>query len=224
MMPLRRWMPSAAAGAALAGGLLVIARPCAAHVPELRGRLIDLVGQSEQIVIGTVEQVRAVDARTNETRVRVEQWLVGETKDTRLTFRSRPRFAAGQRFVFFLQGQGADLECVQPSGTVFAAAPPDDAAYRDAVGAIRRAASASESERPALLRAALIPALSADAPALRYQALLELGALAHHGLSAADRRALERLIADPTSDAALRPIVITILQRDAASPLESAAR
>lgn len=193
--------------------VMLSAQAAVAHVPQLRGRLIDLVSRSDLIVIATVEETKRIDARLNATTVRVEAPLVGETKGARLTFRSQPRFAPGRRFVFFLHRAGTEIECMQASGTVFPARPEDDASYRDTVTAIRQALRTGEAGREAALRAALIPALSATAPPLRYYAVLDLASVAHHGLTESERRSLERLVADSSTDPAIRPVIATLLQR-----------
>jgi hypothetical protein len=194
---------------------LLVPRAAAAHVPQLRGRIIDLVSQSDLVVVGTVESVRALEARQYDTSVRVEGQIIGAAAEPTLTFHARLRFAPGQRFVFFVRRAGADLECVQPSGTVFPARPEDDAAYHAAISGIERALAVAVDQRPAALRAVIIPALSATAPPLRYHAILELDALAHHGLTEPERQSLERLSADPTTDPAIRPLVTSLLHTSA---------
>jgi len=64
----------------------------------------------------------------------------------------------------------------------------------------------------------IIPALSATAPPLRYHAILELDALAHHGLSEPERQSLERLSTDPTTDPAIRPLVTSLLRASVEAP------
>jgi hypothetical protein len=193
--------------------LALAAQPAAAHVPELRGRLIDLVSRSELIVIGTVEAVRTVDTRHFDTTMRVDRVPLGETNDKTVAFRGGPRLAPGKRYLVLLRRSGAALECIQPSGTVLPARPEDDDAYRKTIAAIERALRTPESERAAALRTALIPVLSSSVPPLRYYAVLDLSARAHSGLSASDRRSLERLLADPATDPALRPIVTGLLNQ-----------
>jgi len=195
----------------LVAGLLLAAQPSAAHVPQLRGRLIDLVAQSDVVLIGTVTEVRPTASRWHDTTMRVEQRLIGDAPDAVVTFRARPRVAPGQRFVFFLRRAGSNLECVQLSGTVFPAPAGDDAVYRATITAIGQALRLPAADRAAAMGAALIPALSAAAPPLRYHAVLELGALAHHGLSESQRRALERLAADPTTDPDIRPVLTSLI-------------
>ena len=136
---------------------------------------------------------------------------IGEPPSGPVTFRAHPRFVPGRRYVFFLRGIGESVECLQESGTVFPADPAADAAYGETIGAIRRALGAEAADRLALLRAALIPALSAPTAALRYYAVLDLTALSHHDLSESERRSLERLIADGGTDPAIRPVVATLL-------------
>ena len=192
--------------------LVSLAQPAAAHIPPLRGRLIELVSQSDLIVAGTVEDVAPLAGRDSDTTVRVEARLLGESANPGLTFRAHSRFAPGQRFVFFLRHRDGGIECVQLSGTVFPARPEDDAAYREVVTGIARALRLGEGEREAALAAALIPALTAASPPLRYHAVLELAALAHHGLTTAEQHALAHLMADPAADPAIRPIVTEILR------------
>jgi hypothetical protein len=203
------------------GLLLCWLEPARAHVPQLRGRLVDLVSQSDLIVVGTVDGTRAIEPRRHDTTVRVEGRFGGEPTPPILAFRSARRFAPGKRFVFFLRRDGTGLVCMQPSGTVFASRPDDDAAYRQTISAIQRALRAGVGQRTAALRAAIIPALSATSPALRHHAVLELGALAHHPLTDSERRALERIAADPATDAAIRLIVTSLL--GAAAPAQPAA-
>ena len=181
----------------------------------MRGRLIDLVSQSDLIVVGTVESVRPIDGRVHDTTVRPHDSFVGTAGADPIIFRAKRRFAPGERFVFFLRRDGGGWECVQPAGTVFPSRPVDDAAYRATVVAIQRALSVDAAERPAALRAAIIPAVSATAPPLRYHAVLELGALAHHGLTDTERQSLQRLVVDPATDAAIRPILASLLSGEA---------
>lgn len=200
--------------ATLLPALLLVALDTArAHIPQLRGRLLDLVAQSDVVAVGTVETASALDPRTNSTTVRIETALVGEAPGPTLTFRGAARFPVGSRFVFFLRRDGSGFECVQPSGTLFPARPQDDAAYRVTVTGIKLAQREPADKQPAALRTALIPALSAAVPTLRYHAVLELAALAHHGLSDTDRQALARIAADPSTDATIRPIIKTLLDR-----------
>lgn len=191
------------------------ATDAAAHVPELRGRLVDLVGRSDAIAVGTVLSSVPIDKRLNTTTVRLDAVFSGALESgATVSFASRPRFAAGRRFVFFL-GRGAALECLQESGTVFPAEPAADAAYRQTVQSIGAALRGAAAERDAALRAALIPALSAPAPALRYYAVLDFAALTHHGLTDAERRQLQRLVDDPSTDPAIRPVLAGLLHRSA---------
>jgi hypothetical protein len=193
--------------------LLGAVEPAPAHVPQLRGRLVDLAAQSDLVIIGTVEQVGALDSRTKSTTVRIDATLAGEAPAATVTFRSGPRFATGRRFVFFLRRDGSGYECIHPAGTVFPSAVSDDDGYRAAVTAIRLALRGRPETQPAALRAALVPALSAAQPALRYHAVLELAALAHHGLSPSERQSLQRIAADPATDPAIRSIVRGILDQ-----------
>jgi hypothetical protein len=186
----------------------------AAHVPELRGRLVDLVGRSDAIAVGTVTSSVPVDKRLNTTTVRLDAVFSGALESgATLSFASRPRFAAGRRFVFFLGRNGTALECLQESGTVFPTDSADDAAYRQTVLAIAAALRGAAGERDAALRAALIPALSAPASALRYYAVLDFAALTHHGLSGEERQQLQRLVDDPATDPAIRPVIAGLLHR-----------
>jgi hypothetical protein len=80
------------------------------------------------------------------------------------------------------------------------------------VTGIKRAQREPADKQPAALRTTLMPALSAAVPQLRYHAVLELAALAHHGLSEADRQSLARIAADPNTDATIRPIIKSMLE------------
>lgn len=185
----------------------LLAPAAAAHVPSLHGRLIELVYQSDLVVVGTVERVNSADKHLRDTTVRVEGTFIGTAPEGPLTFRGPTRFPAGRRFVFFLRRNGDGYQCLQPSGTLFPARPDDDAVYRDTVTAIQRALLTGANERAAALQAALLPALSSQAPQLRYYAVLEVAALAHHGISEPERRVLERLAADPNADPAVRELL-----------------
>jgi len=191
--------------------LLLLAAPAAAHLPQLRGRLIDLATQSDAIVLATVERSVSAAPQRNETTVRVERWLAGAATDEHVTFTAGPRFAAGQRYVFFLRRDPAGFTCLQPSGTVFASRPQDDRAYSEAIASIRAAGFADGELRAVLLRHAMIAALAAPAPALRFHAVLELAALAQHGVSDSERRAIERLLGDPATDPTIRPALTSLL-------------
>jgi len=201
--------------------LVCLATPAAAHVPQLRGRLIDLATQSDVIVFATVEQ----SSRTREgnaTTIRVDRWLAGAASDQTVVFIGGPRVAPGERYVFFLRREPGRLTCLQPTGTVFASRPQDDRAYTDAIAAIRAAVASSEDVRAVALRTAMIGALTAPAPVLRFHAVLELAALAHDGFPERERRALERIAADPSTDPAIRP-ALTSLLATAETPLERRA-
>jgi hypothetical protein len=197
--------------AALLVLVLCLAAPAGAHLPELRGRVIDLATRSDVIVIATVEQSKSIGSAPPKTAVRVERWLAGAATEPTLAFSGGPRVAPGERYVFFLGRDGANLACLQPSGTVFAAHGADDRAYSDAIAAIRAARGSDETVRAVALRHAMIAALSAPAPALRFHAVLELAGLAHDGFPERERRALERILDDPTTDPSLRPVLVSIL-------------
>jgi len=186
-----------------------------AHVPMLRGRLIDLVTRSNLIVVGVVQQVRDVTPVVVDTTIHVDHVLVGNGAAPALTFRGPTRFAPAARYVFFLHRDGTTIEGLQASGTTFPAAPADDATYGRTIDGIRHALDALAAQRVTQLRAALIPALSAGAAPLRYHAALELEALVHEGhpLTDTERAALDRVRQAPTTDPALQPILTDLLQR-----------
>ena len=194
--------------AATVAGAQPVADNLAKRKPEA---VIDLATRSDVIVIATVEQSKSLGSAPPNTRVRVERWLAGAATEPTLAFSGGPRVAPGARYVFFLGRDGATLACLQPNGTVFPVHAGDDRAYADAIAAIRAARGADETVRAIALRNAMIAALSAPAPALRFHAVLELAALAHDGFPERERRALERILADPTTDPSLRPVLATIL-------------
>lgn len=200
--------------AALVVALVASAVPVAAHVPVLRGKLVELVQRSTVIVIGTVEQVQPVDTRLTDTVVRLEQGVIGDPPRSALTFRGPTRFAPGGRYVFFLRRTDAGFAGVQEAGTIFPATSADDGLYRRTIEALQHALQLDAALRVAAVRAALIPALSAAAPPLRYHAALELSALAEdgHGPTDAERQTLGLLLADPATDPALRPLLSALAQ------------
>ena len=198
---------------ALAGLLvLLLARPGAAHVPILHGRLIDLIRRSDVIVLGTAEQVKPAGARFIDTDLSVEDTFTNAPPEQTLTFRGPSGIAPGERYVVFLQRTASGFESIQPSGTLFPSRPADDAGYRDAVTSISQALRGDAAQQVAVVRAALIAALSASAPPLRYHAALELAALAHdgYGPTEAEQQRLTTLLASPTVDPALRPLLTSI--------------
>jgi hypothetical protein len=187
--------------------LLLIADPASAHIPNVAGKLVDCIQRSDVIVAGVVERMTDLDARTVEATVRVERTLLGELPGTTVTFAGGARFAVAQRYVIFLRREGATLVGVQPSGTYFPSAVSDDDQYAQVVTAVRAALVAPEAERVDRLRSALIPALRAGPRELRYNAALELGALAHHPLSAEHRAQLESIMTEPGIDPTLRRLI-----------------
>ena len=191
----------------------LLSPPAFAHIPLLRGRLVDDVRHSDVIVVGTVDRVVDVAPRTTRTTITVERTLFGSASAP-LTFDGSARFVAGRRYVFFIRREGDDrLQCVQASGVIFPSRPEDDAAYAQAVAGIRAALQANEAARPKALRAALIPALRAGEPALRYHAALELAGIAHHGaLNADERQQIEAIAANPATDPKLKPLLAMLLK------------
>jgi hypothetical protein len=180
-----------------------------AHIPALRGRLVELTAASDLILIGTIKQVRPVDTRHFDVTIAVERVLAGRTDEAALVFHGTTRFATGSRQVVFLRRSGTDLVGAQASGTVFPAAPPDDAAYAGAIASVRDALRAPGTQRAALLWQGLVPALTAHPAALRYHAALELAALADAGHPPSDgmRAQLRSLAATPDTDPDLRPLL-----------------
>ena len=194
--------------------LLFLLSSAQAHVQVLRGRLVDVVGQSNLVVIGSVEELTPVGARHADATVRVDAVLAGVADTGRLTFRTPTSLTPGARYVLFLRRDGDRLASVAPSGALFPSGREDDAGYRRAIEAIAAALRADPSVRVTELRAALIGTLSASAPPLRYYAALDLATLDHadHPWTSSQRAALERLIADPGADADLRPLLSALLQ------------
>ena len=190
--------------------VLLTANAAAAHLPMLRGKLVELVRQSDCIVIGTVNRVRAVDARRLDTTMTVEHQLAGTLPESTLTFRGSTRVAMGERYVFFLHRVGLGFDAVQDPGTVFPVIGGDVEGYRRTIEAVARALQGNASNRDEQLRAALIPALSASAGPLRYHAALDLAELTEHGSPPGPdaRAALLRVLASPGTDPALRPLLI----------------
>jgi hypothetical protein len=194
--------------------LLVSAAAARAHVPVLRGRLVEVVTRSDLIVIGTARHVRPSGNRLLDTDIDIEHVLVGTAPGPRLSFRGPTRFAAGERYAFFLRRMGTDFEGVQGPGTLFPARRADDAEYRRTVTGIRAALQMDVTLREDAMRRVLIRALAAAVPELRYHAALELEARSHHGeqLQPTDRAALAKLLAEPTADPLLRPLLADLVR------------
>ena len=202
----------AGSGVALLG--LLFAAPTTAHLKIVQGRLIDLVQRSDVIVIGTITGERPASPQTADVVVHVDRVLAGKLNASTVAARSAADFAPTMRDVLFLRRVGSGWESIAPAGTVFPTQPHDDAAYRQTITAIRRALRHEPATRIQALRAALLPALSASAPPLRYHAALELHALTHagHPLLPRERHTLERLVADAHTDPALRPLLSGLLR------------
>jgi hypothetical protein len=189
--------------------LVALGYDAEAHLPALRGMLIELVQQSDAIVAAKVQQTQPAGAPVSATTIAVERVLLGHAAERVLTFRGAVHVAPGARYVFFLRHAGAAVECVQPSGVVFPALAKDDAAYRDTVRAIGAALRVGDPAREPRLRAALVPALSAGSAPLRYNAALELASMTEQGprLGENERAQIEGLLSDPHTDPALRPLL-----------------
>jgi hypothetical protein len=188
-------------------------RPAAAHIPALHGRLVDLIRRAEIIVLGTAHQVTPVSTRVVDTTVAVDEVLTGAAPAGTITFRGPSGVATGERYVVFLRRAGSDLESIQPSGTLFPSRREDDEGYRRAIRAIAQALRGDPATQVPDLRAALIDALSASAAALRYHAVLGLSALAKdgHGPTGPERQKVNELLASPSCDPALRPLLSHIV-------------
>ncbi len=203
-----------ALAAAFLGIGLVAASPAAAHIPSLRGHLIELVRGSDLVVAGTVLSEAADGPGRRLTTIRVESVLAGKAEEKQLRFRGRTRFVPQRRYVFFLQRAGDVIECPQGSGTLFPASAEDDAAYRAAVDRIRRALGQPPDLQAEAMRAALIATLTATPQSLRYHAAFDLAAVGSHDgpPTLAQRAALNRLLDDPQLDPALRPFLTALLR------------
>lgn len=178
----------------------------------MQGRLIDLIQHSDIIALGTADNVRTLDARQVDTDLRVEDTLVGTLKERTLTFRGPNGIAAGERYVVFLRRTATGFESIQPSGTIFPSRPQDDEGYRRAIQSISHALRADTGAQVTAVRAVLITALAASAQPLRYHAALELAALVRdgHAPTEAEQQRLTALIASPTLDPTLRPLLTAI--------------
>lgn len=200
--------------AALVGVVSLLAADAAAHIQPIVGRIVDVVRQSDIVVIGTVRRPTA--GKSELIDVAVAATVLGNVDIPLLTFGCKARLPLGERQVVFLSRTPEGLRCVQPSGTQFPAEPADDGDYTRAVRAIADALRLPEAKQVTALRAALIPALRANAMELRYHAGLELAALAHpgHPLTAEARQAIEAARADANLDPTLRPLLDRALRAD----------
>jgi len=207
----RAWGPVLTAAGIL---LVVTARYAGAHLPLLHGHLVDLVQRSELILIGTVVRTRELGPRSMETGVRVDRVLAGRLAEPTLNFRGAVRFGPELRYMFFLRRASVGFECVQEPVSVFPAPPADDALYQRVVGDIAAAARVESPARAERLQAALLPALTASAAPLRYEAALDLAALVdrQHSLRASERTAVKQLLASPGCDPALQALLAPLVK------------
>lgn len=198
----------------LVAALILAAAPAWGHINVLRGRLVDLVKQSDVVIIGVVTVPASASTSGKDLEIDVVGTIRGTIDGKSLTARTSARLMQGERQVIFLAREGDGFRCVHGSGTRFPATADDDADYRRAVEGIAAALHLPEDEQIRALRAALIPALRAKSLPLRYHAGLELTALDHdgHPLTAAERAAIERIRAEPDFDATLSPIVDGLLR------------
>ena len=205
----------------LAAALLAAALPATAHMPLVKGRLVDLTQRSDAIVIGRVSATAPIRDRQVVATVQIDRVLSGDlAHQSRLAFRASSGLASGERQVLFLVRTDSGYASVQQPGTVFPCRPEDDATYLAAVTDVHRALTLRGDAQVTALRAALIPLLSASVAELRYHAALELSALAAggHGPTPAEQAALARWLEAPGSDPALRPIVRSVSSRSVTSP------
>jgi len=198
--------------------------PASAHIQVLRGKLLDLVQRSDLVVIGTADKVTPIGTSLVDTTVKIATVLAGTSTAKQLTFRGPTRFAPNERYVFFLNQSATGFVGVQDAGSVFPCTPADDAVYRTTIQSLRRALGSELATRPDAVRAALLPALTATPAPLRYNAALELSALAHQGHppNAVERTRIEKLLHDPATDPTLAPL-LTELIRLAGTPVPSSA-
>lgn len=198
----------------LALATAVVASPAAAHINMLRGHLIDLVRNSDVVIVGVVTVPASLSPSGKDLEIDVVDTIRGEISESSLTAQTQARLVAGERQIIFLKRQATGFHCVQPSGTRFAATPRDDADYRRAVKAIAAALRLPEARQIQALRAALIPALQAKSKPLRYHAALDLAALSHdgHDLTSEERINVGKVRAAPGFDPALAPVIDSLLR------------
>ena len=191
----------------------LVAASATAHLQPLRGQLIDLIQRSDLVVIASVQSIAPLGTRKADVHVKIQSVILGKPPAASLSVRSFNDFGPDDRVVLLLHRTGKDWESVAPSGVVFACAQPDDSGYRATIQAVNAALHRPPAKRADAVRAALIPALTASAEALRYQAALELVALAHdgHGPTDRERRKLQELIGSARLDPALQPLISNLL-------------
>jgi len=195
--------------------IVAAASSSAAHINVLRGRLVDLVQQSDIIIVGVITLPASLSPDRKSLGIDVVATLLGELDQKALTAKTSTRLIAGERQVIFLKREGSGFRCVQPAGTRYPAAAADDAAYRAAVDGIAAALRLPDDQQVHPLRAALIPALSSKSLPLRYHAALELASLNHEGheLTVEERAAIEKVRSAPDFDPSLREVVEGLLRQ-----------
>lgn len=195
--------------------VFVVAQPLsiAAHIQPLVGRLVDVVRQSDLVVVGIVTRPVG-DSANGALQIDVEKVLLGSVQEKSLEVRCTARLGVGERHVVFIATAPGGFRCVQPARSRFPANVEDDADYARTVRAIADALRLPQSKQLPALRAALIPALRSSAMELRYHAGLELVAFNHpdHPLTTEERRAVEEIRDAPDLDPGLPPLIDQLLR------------
>ena len=193
---------------------MLASAPAAAHLPVLRGKLLELVQRSDLIVIGTADRVVPVGTSLVDTTVTIAQVLAGATDGEAAHVSGSDAFRAGGALRVLPASHAERFRRQQDAGTVFPCTPADDAIYRSTIQGLSRALRSDLATRPDAVRAALLPALGAQPAPLRYHAALELRALAQagHPPNAAERARIEQLLRDPSTDPALQPLLQALVR------------
>lgn len=196
---------------AVALALLLWSVGAAAHVPFLRGHLLDLVQNADRIVIARVDEATRRPAGDSRLKLTVLSTITGKPRPPAIEVLSPSYLAPGSEQVLFLKN-GEEILSLAPRGASFASDARSRDSYRRAIGALRQAIN--ENSRARSLRAVLLAALRSPAPSLRYEAALALNQLQHDGppLTAAEAHQLKQLLADPKLDPVLAPLLQSLLR------------
>ncbi|GIW43305.1 MAG: hypothetical protein KatS3mg077_0587 [Candidatus Binatia bacterium] len=204
-MPAHLW----AIGTALIYGLAVLhARTAGAHVPWLRPVLLDLIRESECVVVGGVEATEA-DSRGRGVVLlrRPMSWCEMNFSEP-LRIRTGTALPGGASFVFFLRRDAAGWRDVAPAGVVF---PFDRHEQKRIHRALRQLSKGYIERRVALQRAALVGLLGAANLDWRYHAAVALYSLSQSsgGWTESERQRLDHYLRsekDPAVQQLLRHI------------------
>jgi len=179
-----------------------------AHLEFFTGRLLDLVQRSDRLLVAKVTKVEK--AATDAVQTLTVEWSVGDDKLESATVRAHRNlgFATGGTYAFFVTENEDAFDCIQPAGVLFPVAD-DGREFRELDAALRPLLGGPTAP----ITAVLIPALRSASRELRYNVAFALRDAAHgdHPLPPAQRTELEKIMAEPSFDDTIRPLLAALI-------------